>query len=49
MPNKVYIKKNIPETEDTEEVSKQLDEEAKKRMKWGYIKDRSKKKEQPKE
>ena len=44
MSNKVYIKNNLKKLND-KELAEQLESEAKKRMLWGFQKDRTKSKE----
>lgn len=46
MPNRVYIKNNIARKKKNDAAAEKLDQEAKKRMLWGFQKDRSSKKEQ---
>lgn len=49
MSNKVYISNKIARSKDKEELAKELEEQAKKEMLWGFKKDRNKEKPQVKE
>jgi len=54
MSNKVYIKNNLARAKNKEELAKELEEEGKKTLLWGFQKERTKEeadneKEKPKE